>query len=255
MNRRAFLGLLMAGGLPEFNYNFMSNYSGPRLNLFVLAGSPTTPLQATFTIKSGVIVGSTDNTVTMETGIWPVGSAVKLVIESGAYLTGKGGNGGGWNGREDSFGTPQNMTIAATNGSSALLVQNTISIENNGTIQSGGNGGAFDYRNEGGYVRNIAGGGGGAGFPVGMGGASLFIENNDGYMIFHTYPPYAIDGANGTISTAGERGQSRYPDGWGGWSYIYGIVGGGAGTTGYCVSGNSYVTWLTTGTRLGSIIS
>lgn len=202
----------------------------------VLAGwDQAKRLNAVVTVNSGVIIGSASTgSYGFDTGAtFPAGSALALVLIAGAYIVGKGGNGGA--------GTiyPDNANYGAPGGP-ALRAQYPISITNNGTIGGGGGGGG-----PGGNTGGVPGvnGSGGAGNAVGTG------QNNGtltagGASFAGTY---SSGGAGGGLGSVGGSGSAGADVGAGGGP---GLAGGAAGAA---VNGNSNITWVVTGTRLGGV--
>lgn len=174
-----------------------------------------------FVINSGVKVS------TLETGSWPTGVSITLINNGGIY--GKGGRGGAaFNGGAE--------------GGDALTATYALSIDNQGTIAGAGGGGAGASTGFG-SVGN-GGGGGGAGYPVGAGGAGSLSPNYDGE------DGTLTTGGNGygatMVATGGDGGDlATAGNGEGG--------GGTGGAAGKCVVGNSFITWIATGTRIGAI--
>ena len=153
-------------------------------------------------------------------------------------------------------------------GGPALLVQVPVSIRNNGTIAGGGGQGGFgqitfvDYNSS----RVIAGtdgtAGAGAGFASGATTPSSAQAGGGG--LYAAYSGPLFGGDTRPWARGGECGSGG---GWGaqGVSGFYGSVGGSynaggeyeppkpGGAGGNSVIGNSFITWLATGTRLGPI--
>jgi hypothetical protein len=211
------------------------------------------------TINSGVVVSSTAVGTPALTinGAWPNG--IELV--NNGTIVGDGGNGGaGGNGNGPVAGS------AGSVGGLALTISVATSIRNNGTIAGGGGGGGGgggyqvnigsskdpNYRRYGGggggggrsSLTNSAGGAGGGftqiGFAGAAGGAGTFSANGGG-------------GAGGSGTARGGNGGGWGSGGAGGAKYSNGANGGGGGGGGAATSGQSNVTWLATGTRLGSL--
>lgn len=199
-------------------------------------------------VNSGVyILGSTSSASALTvSGSFPAG--VRLV--NSGYIIGHGGNGG-----DGGSGAP-NAGTAGTAGGTAITVSANLTIVNNSTIAGGGGGGG------GGGGSNYSdwyGGGGGGG---GAGGASPYATGGAGGL--STGPGEGTSGSGGTatLSTAGSGGASQYAVGGagGGWGTAGSNgtssaqrSGGSGGAAGKYVNGNSYVTWETTGTRLGNV--
>lgn len=200
------------------------------------------PLIATVTINNGIVVGSSSTaTYGFDTGVtFPSGSTLALTIGTGAYIVGRGGAGGP--------GVNSGAGVGGSGGP-ALRAQQAISITNNGTIGGGGGGGTGGAAG----TNNGGGGGGGAGNTVGTAGAT---------------PPGGGAAAAGTLTAGGGGGTGAEPDGKGGYTSngFNGGAGGSLGNPGLAgtgnaavssggaaVVGNSNITWVSTGTRLGSI--
>lgn len=230
---------LSGGGKPSlqkvyYTISSNTNFSGSG-NLYSLFGSPSTPVEAIFTIKSNVVVGESNFYAgyTLTTGDqWPTGSILKIIIESGATLTGHGGT---------------QASDTRRNGGGALHVNFPTIIENYGTIQGGGGVGAAEYFG-GDYT---APGGGGAGSLPGVGG----IYESDYFGTNSSSGTLTAGGsggsARGSVSTlyGGKGGDPGQDGGYGSGGGYHGTIGSG----GYCIQGNSNVTWISTGTRHGSI--
>ena len=209
----------------------------------VAAGwNQTAPLFATVTINSGVVLSaSTTAGYAFDTGTsFPVGSELKLIINS-AYVCGMGGKGG------DMYTTPSN----AQAGGPALRAQHAVAITNNGTIAGGGGGG-------GGPQSSSRGGGGGrSGRVNSAGGNGSTAPGNPGTFSSGGQGGGGGGGAGGTTGEGG--GGNGYGGGGGGWgarggfgdySHDHSTSGAYGGAS---VAGNSFITWLATGTRYGSI--
>ena len=183
------------------------------------------------TIKAGVRVTASSTSLYALTNpsTWAAGVIVRLVIEPGAIVAGIAGNGAG-----HSLTIPYDYD--ATNGGDALLADFPISIENLGIIGGGGGGGG----------RGDGGGGGGA--PYGIGGGNLVglgtPSTNGGLTTGGTggiYIPGQYGGDGGGLGVNGQDGVSSY-------GYTTG------GLAGDCIHGNSFITWVATGTRYGAIV-
>lgn len=180
----------------------------------------------TFTIESGVKVGSTNAALpAINVGSWPTGVILKLVIYG--RIQGMGGMGG------DSFGTVQGRV-----GGPALYVRFPISIEAHGEIWGGGGGGGRgSFVTVGGAPKKPGSGGGGAGYLGGVGGNTAYPGDT----------PNGQPGATGTPTSGGAGGK-----GDGGWTQAG--AGGGPGLAGIAASalggapgaaidGNTFVTF------------
>jgi hypothetical protein len=200
------------------------------------------PLIASITINTGITVGSSSTaTYAFDTGAtFPIDTTLALTTIGTGRILGKGGQGGA-NGTSGTAGGP------------ALHVQAAISITNNGTIGGGGGGGGNGegVNNGAGYATG-GGGGGGAGNSIGLAGGTGSNgtattggaggpRGTSGVMLG------GIGGAGGNLGSNGTSGGSGANAPYA----TYGASGGGTG--GAAVVGNSYITWITTGTRSGSI--
>jgi hypothetical protein len=132
---------------------------------------------------------------------FPSGSTIKLIIQAGGKIFGKGGNGG-----NGGYGWPDNTAgLAGTDGGDAILLTYSVTIENNGFIAGGGGGGGGGAA-DGSYYGRGGGGGGGAGMIVGIGGLN---GTNASYTTSYVFTP----GAGGTASGNGGRGGNLGQDG------------------------------------------
>jgi hypothetical protein len=241
------------GKANEFALTIASNQSNYNLRTAALAAGWGGASKVVATINSGVYVygTSTGSPGLTINGSWPGG--VSLV--NNGYILGQGGNGGGASGGGGSY--------PGAGAGLALSVSAPVSITNNGVIGGGGGGGGgggtlscdSDY-----YWGGGGGGGGQTGLnnsPGGNGGGSFSQRSRD-----------STPGGAGTVSGAGGGGQSAAsPNGSGGGNYGgsgggWGSSGGGGngpgafggGSGGAATSGApTYVTWVTAGTRYGSI--
>jgi len=165
------------------------------------------------------------------------------------------------NGRIGGYGGSRN-----SRGGTGIYTRRKITITNNGTIFGGGGGGG-----DGGDARicaysscSIGRGGGG-----GVGGGYVIISGSD-YQYRQTggvgYQG-SRDSVPGVNSATGGRGGDGGAIGLGGQSGSSGSTSGtsepgfptyftpnSGGPAGYYVDGNSFVTWLATGTRIGNVI-
>ena len=220
------------------NYNVFSNVGGS-----YVAGNT----DVIVTINSGVFVGASSTGVyaMVVSSSFNAGDTVSIV-NNGTILGcgGGGGNGGNIN------------TSSATNpgggggGGNAIQINRAVSITNNGVIASGGGGGGGGGGGQTGSGKNIVyyrggGGGGGAGYSAGGGGG---LNGGAGST--------TGGGAGGGGSTNAGSGGAGGGRGANGASGTGGNTSGGAagGTAGFYIVGNSNVTWITTGTRLGRVI-
>lgn len=96
--------------------------------------------------------------VALETGTFPTGTTVNLILEDGAMILGEGGNG-----LAHSLYSPFNYFIPAGDGGDALKIDFDINIYNNGIIAGGGGGGSAHEMYRTSSAIFVVTGGGGAG--------------------------------------------------------------------------------------------
>lgn len=92
--------------------------------------------------------------VALDTGDWPDGVQLNLLVESGAMIVGEGGYSSQHGGIIPAIGSRKGLAFGS-DGGHALLVRQSISINNQGTIGGGGGGGIAGIANAGG--RGITG--------------------------------------------------------------------------------------------------
>ena len=200
----------------------------------------------TFTINSGIVVGSANTTAVgfnVDTS-WNASDTVTVV--NNGYIVGAGGAGGRAGGGYTFNGSPGAV------GGAALTVQRATTINNgSGVVGGGGGGGGGGSSNAVGVATGRAGaGGGGAGNIVGVGGEGGGSGNGS--------PGTLTTGGAGvgpqTDGGAGGAGGSLGSAGTGGSPGTAGSPGGG-GAAGYCTTTGSsaFITWSSTGTRLGTL--
>lgn len=245
------------------NLTIAANTANYVLNTAKVTGYAAGKTQVTLTINSGVYIYSVSTgTPALEVDAsWATGDTI-TIVNNGTIL-GAGGQGGGSN----SGGNP---------GGTGLQVQKPASINNANRISGGGGGGGggastsqatfIPAKGGGGttYIDTAVGGGGGGGIGNGAGGPNATNNGvtsqagSPGTLIAAggggsgarkiEYAPISAGngGTGGTFGASGSTGGSG--------SNIGGTVpGASAGAGGPAVSGNSYITWIATGTRNGSI--
>ena len=228
-------------------------YSAVSSNPSYVAGKT----QATITINPGVNIGSSS------TGSYAMlvpasfNPADTVTIVNNGYIVGAGGSGGA--------GTPTTGS-PGNSGGNALYVNRPTTVTNNGTVGAGGGGGGAGGAAASNTARNRqtfggTGGSGGAGYNAGSGGAAGpgsywpgFCGNSGsltcGGAAVGPHTTCGIGGggggAGGSLGNSGGSGSSGfgYPIGYGG--------GSGAASANY-ITGNPFVTWPATGTRLGGV--
>lgn len=167
-----------------------------------------TPVAVSVRVAAGVVVGASDRgRHAMSTGNLPSGSLVRLTIEAGAVISGRGGQGG----RGGDGLTPGLLPQNGEDGGPALAVFVPLVLSNLGRIQGGGGGGGGGSRAA---LIGGGGGGGGAGWDASRGGAG---GSNGGQ-----------PGFGGGVGTAGGGGA-----GSGGSGGNFGGIGGGPGSAGF----------------------
>ena len=253
------------GKANQFSFTITSNQANANLRTLALAAGWPGTAKVVATINGGVYVYSTS---TGSAGLTINGSfpgGVSLV--NNGFIVGMGGDGG--------FATNTGTPVAGSAGGLALSVGVGVTITNNGTIGGGGGGGGggntvlYQYGEE---IYYGGGGGGGrsglsnsSGGPSGgfyggsAGGAGTNSSAGTGGSGFLYAGPnytggYGGNGGNwGTAGNSGGAGGQGGNGATGGGAYSYGPGAGGGGGAGGAVTGNSSITWLAFGTRLGSV--
>ena len=228
-----------AAGVPDFTFTVSSNQTNANLRTLAVNAGWDQNSKVVATINSGIYISSnsTGTPALTVNGSFPGGVA----LVNNGIIVGMGGAGG------RAADIPPANRIAGSAGGLALSVSVAITITNNNTIAGGGGGGRSSN------AANSSGGG-------------------------QAYSPqsgYSAAGGSGTVSGAGAGGVDSYTP-LGGSFNNYGGSGGGWGSTGSnapsgnssgynvseslgpgsgggAVSGNSNITWVATGTRLGGI--
>lgn len=253
-------------GLPASGVFKLSNFYGKRLvyrhyvtsnktnydlRSDALAGGWDGLIPLLVTINSGVIISgdtAANSTPALNiSGSFPQG----LELVNNGVIVGRGGYGG--------YGGPIYANAQPGQaGGRAMLISSPVQLTNNGTIAGGGGGGGGGAC---GGDRTSYGGSGGGG-----GRSSYGFTSTGGRTWTWDYPGDAGD--DGSYSAAGDGGVRVGNNGGGGDGGNWGEAGGdgqpalntphGApadgGAGGQAVSGNSYVTWIATGTRYGALV-
>ena len=226
----------------QFSFTISSNYSTPQdLRTLALAAGWDGTDYLVVTNSAIISSNTTASAALTISGSFPNGV---LLINNGT-IVGMGGNGGY---AESNGGTREGYA-----GGSAILVSSNTSINNAGTIAGGGGGGSSSASF--GWSGTILTGGGG-------GGASGLTAAGAGFCYYNsTAQPSQYDAATGLYSIGGATspgyisGVVAPQAGYGGsWGSAGGAGGYGGGAGGAAVSGNSYVTWVATGTRYGALV-
>jgi hypothetical protein len=225
-----------------------SNTNNYTLQPSAIPGYVSGSTAVTLVINSGVVIGSTSTGSTALT-ISGFASGDTVSVTNNGYIVGKGGNGG--SGQQS--GIFSGTYYPPQSGGLALSTNFAVSMTNNGTVGGGGGGGgggSFHSYTSGKntYYHGGNGGGGGAGRNAGSGGT----RGNYGSGLTN-YP--GVAGSGGSLTGGGAAGSCGHSSGASGGSL--GASGGsstyGGGSGGACTSGNSYITWVTTGTRAGAL--
>jgi hypothetical protein len=238
------------------NYDAYTNRSGA-----YIAGVS----DLTYTINSGVVISSSSTSSNAFTVSSSFLSTDTVSIVNNGTITGAGGAGGA--GGIGNSQAPQPGSPGGAGGT-GLYTERAVSVTNNGTIAGGGGGGggggASYYSGKEDDAKGGAGGGGGAGTVAGGGGAG-----GPAYGQELNQPGTA--GTAGTSTTGGVTGRpgggtGGNRAGFGGTGGNLGNAGGAGaagntnstnraggagGAAGYYIVGNSNVTWVANGTKLG----
>jgi hypothetical protein len=259
--------LLGAAGPFLFFTTISSNQADYNLyNQMIAAGwDGQRPVIVNLTINGGVVVyASTTSGYAFTISSIPANSSI--TITNNGYIVGKGGQGVG---KGYPSSTDYNLTAPAyANGGTAFYTNYPISINNaSGTIGGGGGGGGVCGATSadcscsgcGGVELNgMSPGGGGAGYGDAGYGYSNW-RNNIQWRFPYTASAGGLTtgggpGGSGTGGTGGGLGQDGAT---GGGSSRCGYTAqsgpGTGGAAGACTVGNSNITWLATGTRLGAL--
>ncbi|MFT3848677.1 MAG: IPT/TIG domain-containing protein [Propionivibrio sp.] len=242
----------MFNGEFTFIREIASNTQNYDVNAAAIAAGwdQTMPLKATITINAGVLVSSSSTAAYAFTvGATPPGSTVR-VINNGT-IVGAGGNGA----------VTKNLTsTAAGAGGGGLLVKGPVIMTNSGTIAGGGGGGGggggvqISYSESNGTDRSVVAlggdGGRGQGSTPATAGLSGSVYSGSIYCCGSVTLTGGRGGNGGTYGMAGSAGSSGSKG-----SAPFGQVGGGTpgGAAGPAVNGNELITWLATGSRIGTV--
>ena len=213
----------------QFSFTISSNYSSPQnlRSLALAAGwNGSDPVLAT---NTAIISSDTTGTAALTiNGSFPGG----VILINNGTVVGMGGAGGAGGGQSSG-------AVSGSAGGTALSVSVAVSINNtSGTFAGGGGGGGRT-----GLTNSAAGAGGSAREPGGAGSAGTYS---------------AAGGGGGRARSQG--GDGGAGGGWGS-AGVNGVLGtdpfhqnfGVGGAAGNAITGNSNITWIATGTRLGPI--
>jgi hypothetical protein len=222
--------------------------------------APTGDEVITFILPSGFTVGSTSTgQPAIRTGSWPtMATAPRLTIDG--EVDGAGGVAG-------AGGSLGGNGAAGGKGGTAMLAEVEFEIDNLNGIMRGGAGGGGGGGSGGpisGTTGGGGGGGGGAGVNPGNGGAG---GDGNAPLFKHGSAGSAGTTTTGGAGGAGGSGGGVAPGGSGGTGGALGSngsagangggispgSGGAGGSVGDYISGNSLVTWINDGTRIGGV--
>ncbi len=211
-------------------------------------------------IRSGVLISAsnTSNYALTNPNTWPSGVFVRLIIESGAIVAGRGGDGGAGGGV-----WPVPVGGIGGDGGDGLLIQSAITIDNQSIITGGGGGGGGGAG--GGTIdffpgtSSWGGGGGGGGWPYGSGGlgydTTYAPHNGQNGQNAPSIIGVALGGAGykpvplAAASNGGNSGSTYASDGL---DSEDGGVFGNKGTAGDAIHGQSFIVWENIGTIYGA---
>lgn len=233
----------------QFAFTISTNYSSPQnlRSLALAAGwNGDDPVLAT---NTAIISSDTTGTAALTiNGSFPRG----VIFVNNGTVVGMGGAGGRGGGEGAA-------AVSGSAGGTALSVGVAVSINNgSGTIAGGGGGGGGGSAGGSGGV--LGGGGGGGGGRTGLTNSAAGAGGS-------AREPGGA-GTAGTYSAAGSGGSPARSQGGsggtgGGWGSAgaNGVLGtdpvhqnfGVGGAAGNAITGNSNITWISTGTRLGPI--
>ena len=221
------------------------------------------PVVANITINNGVVIYST-TTASPAFTIYSIPANSSIYITNNGYIVGKGGTGVG---KGYPTNTDYNLTApASANGGTAFTTIAPVSIDNlNGTIGGGGGGGGAGGSTSADCSCSSCGGVALAGMGPGGGGAGYGAAGNGYFWWKNNTQYYDLRTSSAGTATAGGAGSET--GGAGGGLGQAGSTGGGAARCGYtnqsgpgtggaagaCTSGNSNITWVNNGIRLGTL--
>ena len=260
--------------------NFYGKSNTVILNITIASDTANYCVYSVVSSNPAYVAGKTAATITINPGVNITSSgtgsysmlvpasfnaADTVTIVNNGTIVAAGGSGGA--------GSSTGTGSSGCNAGSALYVNRPTTITNNGTVASGGGGGGGGGFSTRGCCtgRSVGGGGGGgAGSNFGSGGPAV----NNGPPAQHPSP--GNPGSSGTANTGGGGGSGQTwtgprgansgqggsggsggglgsPGSPGGAGNSPGSPGGTGGSTGNYITGNPFVTWPATGTRLGGV--
>lgn len=242
------------GKSSQFAFTISSNTTNANLRTLAVNAGWNQSSKVVATIGSGIYVYSTSTSTPALTinGSFPGG--VELINSGNIYgMGGNGGNGGGSGASTASTGAT---------GGNAVTASVAVTITNSGIISGGGGGGGgggLQIYDDGKFVRWYGGGGGGGGRVNAGGGGGGGGQGPDGQSgASGTSASLTTNGTGGAGGTglgysggAGGAGGNNAAAGSSGNSAS--LAGASGGSGGSAISGNSNITWVSTGTRYGAI--
>ena len=247
----------------SINIVLSTNQTNYVLNTAKAAGYVAGISDITLTINSGVYVSSNNTSVPaldVDTS-WAAGDTI--TINNNGFIIGMGGAGGA--GQSVSKGSRIGGSAGAAGGL-ALRAQRAVSVNNAGTIGGGGGGGggggasASTYSGKEITTFGYAGGGGGGGrsnpasnASGGSGGTASGHSGGNSNGSAGGAGTVSSPGGGGAGGGSGSGGAGGAGGGWGAPGATGGQGGFSGGSAGAVVSGDTNITWITTGTRFGAI--
>ena len=248
------LNISGTGSAPSYTPNEKRTFRNTGSNIIIV------PYPSSGTSSAAINILSSSN--------WGTGSQVQIINESSCVIFGAGGSGGA--GGSNTTGWVSNAGAAGAAGGHAIQANYPVLIENNGTMiagSGGGGGGGAAYNSY--YNMRAGGGGGGGGQAGGQGGAGGVASGGDyngsgssgngtvtGYgdggsagVAYFYWAGYCVGGSGGAGGAAGAAGGAGSTASQGTTT----AGGGGGGAGGKVTNGDGSVTWLATGTRIGTI--
>lgn len=254
----------------EFAFSISTDQVNANLRSLAVSAGWNQTKKVVATINGGVYVysNSTGTPGLTINGSFPNG----VTLINNGYILGMGGNGG------NGASTPSTSSGGGgSSGGLALLVQTAVTVNNaSGTIGGGGGGGGGGGQiGEGGKTCDSGYGWAGGGGGGGQTGLSNTSGGGAGGGTFGQRSRVPASGSGGTVNGAGGGGiggaapNANFFAGAGGSGGSWGsggstgqagssnngcrTNGGGGGSAGGAISGNSNITYIATGTRLGGI--
>jgi hypothetical protein len=237
------------GNLRTINLTISSSIAN--INLYALAGNPSSAVILNVIINSGVSVYSTSATnPSLTTGNLSSGSKIYLI--NNGNIIGAGGQGGS----VSTNAVEGNSGYIGQVGGTAILTTVPTIITNNGVVAGGGGGGhGINYTSF--YDNSYGAGGGGAGYNAGTGGSPTTRGQAGGNgQSFATFGVAAVGGAGGFDGTSSQNGGKGGAIGIAATDYngTSNLGTNNNGLAGYYINGSSNTTWLVNGTRLGRTV-